>query len=275
MNESCFKRQTTSLLIWFTLKAFTPDQILDKDTRTIISTINSRLSFKIKILVALGLFCLVSQLCSAECTFFEGHPNGVINHLAENSCVLNLGLSEISLRQLNELFNTLIEEVKLPYEYICTGCVHRAHKVTEIFLAKNNFELGKIFLTSTDEDTPLSAQNPRNKNEIVTWQHHVAAVALVNANNGKKLIYVLDPAVNRNHPLLLEEWVKNISTLTKHIHIQIDNRYRLITEFSCNDLSASQKIICFKGFSESANEVLSQHQKTLSTTPVINCHSDM
>jgi hypothetical protein len=84
------------------------------------------------------------------------------------------------------------------------GCYARAHFVADLIKNKFKAPVKKVFIFGD-----LQVSTPYTEEKMVTWWYHVAVLVKKN-----KKLYVFDPALDFQRPLLLTEWVakQNVNT---------------------------------------------------------------
>lgn len=91
------------------------------------------------------------------------------------------------------------------------GCYARASLAINNIVRWNFAAPKKVFVFGN-----LNARTPNTRSGRVTWWYHVAPIVTV--QNQK---YVLDPAINPNHPLPLREWLGTMSTDASTLRVSI------------------------------------------------------
>jgi hypothetical protein len=113
-------------------------------------------------------------------------------------------------RELQQFFDKIKSDPKLPWEYLNEGCYARAHETSKE-LMKKGYNAQKLFVevdNSVIED-PSKRLHGQNKFTRGEWSYHVAPLVFAkDEKTGNVDGYVLDPSVNGEKPIKADEWVK-------------------------------------------------------------------
>lgn len=120
-----------------------------------------------------------------------------------------------TMAEMQAVFNEVIADKSIPYEYLPDGCYARGHVAAEKFIDKDiNCAKLYVMLGDVKPDNPfypfppyrLKAENKFTKGE---WWYHVAPLTFAkNEETGKIEGYVIDPAVNSKQPIKAADWVR-------------------------------------------------------------------
>ncbi len=91
-----------------------------------------------------------------------------------------------------------LSQRRIPWEYPEDFCYARAGAANIYLRSNSHIRPSLIFVFG---DLSAKSVNAMNDNERVNWNYHVAPIVQEHDN-----IYVLDPAINPNKPLLVHEW---------------------------------------------------------------------
>jgi len=121
-----------------------------------------------------------------------------------------------SLSELNVFFDSIVQDRKIPWDFVTDGCFARSH-VTCDRLIKEGWNCAKIFVMAdppendaSQADAPdyhLQAENRYTKGE---WQYHVATLVFAkDEHTGEVDGYMLDGSINNDKPIHPSEWIRS------------------------------------------------------------------
>ncbi len=113
---------------------------------------------------------------------------------------------------IQQAFKFLAHQSQIEFNYPQGGCQQRAHIMSLRLAKKFNIQHGKVWvfapITMHVHDTRtlfITDKNQITPNSIVEWNYHVAPVVQVNDGKATRIM-VIDPSINLNNPILLEDW---------------------------------------------------------------------
>ncbi len=117
-------------------------------------------------------------------------------------------------------FDQISHFSQIEFNFPQGGCQQRSHLMSMILSKKFNIEHCKIWLFSPAalyeyETTALFVEdkNKLSPNNIVQWNFHTAP--LVKLSNGEYYdLLVIDPSLDREKPMYIHDWLKNIGNST-------------------------------------------------------------
>lgn len=114
-------------------------------------------------------------------------------------------VSSLSPEELQLLFRILAQRMEIPFNNTNDGCFARAHYMS-ILMDRLGITSLKAFALVQDTDKyRLSVPNPRNPDQQVHWNYHVAPVIMMRNHNEGLIPMVLDPSLF-DGPVPLSEW---------------------------------------------------------------------
>ncbi len=109
-------------------------------------------------------------------------------------------------------FNSLANDWAIEFGFPHGGCQQRAQIMSLVLQKKFNIDHCKVWLFAPaalflDNAGMVSRQDEKHlsPNGLLEWSYHVAPMVRV-AHDGRTETYVLDPAINKQWPLPLEDW---------------------------------------------------------------------
>lgn len=150
---------------------------------------------------------------------------------------------------LESIFETISYKSNVGFQFSQGGCQQRSH-VISLILSKQNIEHSKIWLFSPaslfDYDNralfvdDIHGLAPEN---TIHWNYHTAPIIKINYKN-KPEIFVIDPSINRESPIILREWLKKIgnSDISKYTFLDSKKYF-----FNCKYNDSSQLTNVFDG----------------------------
>lgn len=113
---------------------------------------------------------------------------------------------------IQNAFDIIAHQSQIEFNYPQGGCQQRAHIMSVMLSNKFNIEHCKVWLFAPvtmhvhDNRTLfIPDKNQITPDNIVEWNYHIAPVVQVRDGNIKSIM-VIDPSVNANKPMLLEDW---------------------------------------------------------------------
>ncbi len=135
-----------------------------------------------------------------------------------------------TLSQLQEAFAKIKTDKSVPWEYLVDGCYARAHVTCEKLLDQGiNCAKEYVIIGGADPNNPfvpfpdyrLRAENKFTQGE---WWYHVAPLVFAkDEKTGQVEGYIVDLAVNNQHPIKAADWIK--SCWDGKFPIQFDTTY--------------------------------------------------
>ena len=203
---------------------------------------------KITILLIISVLQLHAQ------TYFDLTKEADYRCQWDNSMPLSSDLKKMKVYNANEvteIFNTVTNS-GVEFHYPQGGCQHRAH-IMSLILKKKKIEHAKIWLFAPVDlffnNTQAFYINDENKfsgNGIINWNYHVATVILSNENGATDTL-VIDPSINRNKALKVQDWFAEIGNHEKGKYTYLDpEQYFFYVKYFPNTNSLSSVISgCF------------------------------
>ncbi len=108
-----------------------------------------------------------------------------------------LQLRVMNSEELNHYVMPLFSDQTISFNYLITGCEARSHLMA-LELDKKNISNAKIFIS--DENLRVL-----DRNTVITWGYHVASLILIEEDNGKSSLRVIDPGLVPE-PVSIEQW---------------------------------------------------------------------
>jgi hypothetical protein len=109
-------------------------------------------------------------------------------------------------------FNNVAVTLEEEYNYPQGGCQQRAHMSSLLLDKEHKIEHAKIWLfaagtLTASNNTMLEIKdiNEFTPGNIIQWGYHVAPVVKIKKNN-KIMLYVIDPALDKNKPITVDAW---------------------------------------------------------------------
>jgi hypothetical protein len=139
-------------------------------------------------------------------------------------------LKKYSDEKIIEIFNELVNNSNIEFNYPQGGCQHRAQIMSMFLESSLMIEHSKVWLFA-----PIDLEYNRNErlfiedpNDITTdsfinWNYHVAPI-IINSNNDT---LVIDPSIDNKEPMLINDWLNAIgnSRISKYTFINPDNYF--------------------------------------------------
>jgi hypothetical protein len=129
-----------------------------------------------------------------------------------------LPYADISLLQAYEMpliedaFNSICHDWAMEFGFPHGGCQQRAQVMSLILQKKSNIAHCKVWLFAPaalylDNPQMISRKDEKDlsPNGLLEWSYHVAPIVQVK-KDGQIETYVIDPAINQQRPLLLQDW---------------------------------------------------------------------
>ena len=117
---------------------------------------------------------------------------------------------------LHEAFNSLVHQTEITFDLPQGGCQQRAEIMSMFLLKKMKIDHCKIWLFapaalySGDNRTLfIKDKNEITQENTIEWNYHVAPAVRVN-NQGSIQTMILDPCINKQEPISLEQWFNSI-----------------------------------------------------------------
>lgn len=120
-------------------------------------------------------------------------------------------IKEIEYSRLSEVFREIVANSEIEFNYPQAACQQRTQYLSMLLTKKYKVEHFRVWLFSPsnlyqNRKELLEIDDPNGLlNEKITWAYHVAPAV---KSNGK--IYVIDPSLDMQKPMLLEDWFKPI-----------------------------------------------------------------
>lgn len=113
-------------------------------------------------------------------------------------------------------FDSIVQTSQIDFDFCQGGCQQRAHLISMLLYKKFNIEHSKIWLFAPValhyNDTRTLFVEDKNKLspfDTVNWNYHVTPAVLVKENEVVNF-FVIDPCINKDEPILMDSWFKNI-----------------------------------------------------------------
>ncbi len=144
---------------------------------------------------------------------------------------------------IKNAFDKISHFSQIEFNFPQGGCQQRSHVMSLMLEKKFDVEHRKIWLfspASLYEEDPTTLfvedKNKLSQDNIVNWNYHTAPIVKLN-DGGKTKFLVIDPSLNRNEPLSLEDWLKSIgnSTLGKYTMLSPE-KYFFNSRFDYNGI---------------------------------------
>ena len=123
-------------------------------------------------------------------------------------------VSVVSKKTLNQIFNGYKQRENICHYNILTDCDVRGQRGA-VILESLGILVGKVFIQGNGLIDP-------------NWNFHIAMfIAVEDETDSKKhSLYVIDPTINKEGPLSLDDWLKASTISTAMIDIQLSARFR-------------------------------------------------
>ena len=122
-------------------------------------------------------------------------------------------LKNYELPLIEKAFKAISNDWGIEFEFPHGGCQQRAQLISLILKQQYHIEHYKIWLfapaalyLNEDKMLQLVDKNYLSLNGNIEWSFHVAPVVNIKTINGIET-YIIDPSVDRDKPLLLQEWL--------------------------------------------------------------------
>jgi hypothetical protein len=117
---------------------------------------------------------------------------------------------------VKKAFDQIAHAFQIEFDFPQGGCQQRSHLMSMILSKKFHIQHCKIWFFSPAalydyEMTTFFVEDKNNLSidNIVQWNYHTAPMVKVR-QQGKTEFFIIDPSLNRNEPMHLDNWLKSI-----------------------------------------------------------------
>lgn len=136
-----------------------------------------------------------------------------------------------SLQQIQAVFNYISRSSGMEFRYPQGGCQQRA-EMMHMLLNGLNIKHGRVFIFApvdleANSNINLEVDDPGGISQNIRWPYHVAPCVSVIDNNGKSQLMVIDPSLNRDAPLPLNDWFAKMrnANVSKYTIVKSDTYF--------------------------------------------------
>ncbi|MEP7319628.1 MAG: protein-glutamine glutaminase family protein [Panacibacter sp.] len=144
----------------------------------------------------------------------------------------NIPQETYEFSEIKKAFDDIIQ-CQIDFYFPQGGCQQRAQIMSLILQKKFAIEHCKIWLFAPaalyEGDTRTLFIEDKNKlspNNTVEWSYHTAPAVLVKSGDAVET-FIIDPSINKNEPLRLEEWFSQIgnSSISNYTYVRAENYF--------------------------------------------------
>ncbi len=142
-------------------------------------------------------------------------------------------LQVYDLKTIQEIFSSIAHESEIEFNFPQGGCQQRAQMMSMMLTKKFNIDHCKVWLfppvslyIGDTRSLYIADKNQLTPNNSIEWSYHVAPVVQVKIDDEVRTL-VIDPSIDFNEPILLEQWFDSIgnSSISKYTFLLPDKYF--------------------------------------------------
>gem|GEM_PF-5235496 len=194
------------------------------------------------------------RMLKVDCQIDQGvYPSKLSNDEGKD-----VEVAQISFDYVEELYREIAKSEHIPFDYVEDGGEARALEIARI-LDRKGVKSAKAFL-----EGDLKLKTYKHPDNMGKWKSQTASIVKVRMDDGKDVVYVIDPALF-NRAIPLEEWAYKLSgdpekiSFASRFNYSPKDKLEQLTDYRHEDLSlaeikfSSQKKLLQKRRTESVN----------------------